>query len=223
MRLRSGTRCRWMIAATLAVPGLFLVEPARGAGTRGEIASLREVPFELVIENLERGEGVWGLTESKIRLATLSVLYRHGITPAAESHGYLYLSVNSLAYISSAENWVEAPVGITLGFKRPLMTQPLDPAPWNGVGETWRTAIILMAGKEVFSSYVIRIVEDLVQAFAVDYLTANPKLVRPSPGLPAPAESEAESSIQWKETPTHRIKIKYLGGMEVGRWEFRKR
>lgn len=33
----------------------------------------------------------------------------------------------------------------------------------------------------------------------------------------------AGTKVVWEETPTHRVKVKYLDGEEVGRWRFRKK
>lgn len=83
---------------------------------------------------------------------------------------------------------------------------------------------------------ILSVVGRQVEAFCIDYIKANPGLARnvtlSGPGaqpsvtsaLPAkiPDDSEAEEAIVWEETPTHRIKVKYQHGKEVGRWSFPK-
>lgn len=204
-----------LCAATSAVADVF-----------GSRDSLSGVSFCLLIESLESGnnEGFWGLTRSALETRAMSTILRHGIRclPCRQTDdtGYLYVRFVSMASSQASAGNSSTPIMIRVSFHQDLIRA--GNASWRGSADTWSTLRLGLFGEETYRSLALETVEEMVEAFSVDYILANVSEADRD-GRLLPQEAQAvKDGVRWEETPTHRTKIKYANGVEVGRWAFPK-
>ena len=198
---------------SLAICLLLVVETALCAPKDElpiDLASLGGCSFQINVKVSNKAQSL-GFETKELETKLRSILYRHGIAPKEDETCYLCLSLSMMKpKDTELVAWL-----CSLKFHQPVAR--FKPAFWTGHAPTWNRESYGFVGLEKVTS-IDNLIKEFVTEFSVDYLRANTHFVAKVEVSP-PTSGDG---VVWTDTPTHKIKSKFIGGKLVKQWKFKK-